>query len=103
MTANAHPAIRTFEQVYGAEGLDQEGIKLITLAPDVEGVMDCVEELTRRGVTVSIGHRLVIHLRLCGCSFWLDVEADEGISDASLQVASEAVDKGARMITHLFK
>jgi N-acetylglucosamine-6-phosphate deacetylase len=27
--------------------------------------------------------------------------ADE--SDASLQVASEAVDKGARMITHLFK
>jgi N-acetylglucosamine-6-phosphate deacetylase len=25
------------------------------------------------------------------------------ISDASLQVASEAVDKGARMITHLFK
>lgn len=26
-----------------------------------------------------------------------------GISDASLQVASEAVDKGARMITHLFK
>lgn len=60
MAATGQPPISTFEQVYGAEGLDQEGIKLITLAPDVEGVMDCVEELTRRGVTVSIGHRSVI-------------------------------------------
>jgi N-acetylglucosamine-6-phosphate deacetylase len=57
MTATTSPPIQTFEQVYGAEGLDQEGVKLITLAPDVEGVMGCVEELTRRGVTVSIGHR----------------------------------------------
>jgi N-acetylglucosamine-6-phosphate deacetylase len=60
MTATGTPPIQTFEQVYGAEGLDQEGVKLITLAPDVEGVMDCVEELTRRGVTVSIGHSCVI-------------------------------------------
>lgn len=68
------------ERVYGRSSLDQLGVKLITLAPDVEGVMDCVENLSQRGVTVSIGH-----------------------SDASLEVAVQAVEKGARMITHLFK
>jgi N-acetylglucosamine-6-phosphate deacetylase len=66
--------------VYGAASLDQGGVKLITLAPDVEGIMDCVPNLAARGVTVSIGH-----------------------SDASLDVGIEAVAKGARMITHLFK
>ncbi|ORY34266.1 N-acetylglucosamine-6-phosphate deacetylase, putative [Naematelia encephala] len=79
MTASSNPPIDTVEKVYGAAGLDQQGVKLITMAPDVEGVMDCVENLSKRGVTVSIGH-----------------------SDATLEVATEAVDKGARMITHLF-
>lgn len=59
MTASSSPPIKTFEKVYGAAGLDQEGVKMVTLAPDVEGVMGCVEELTARGVTVSIGHRWV--------------------------------------------
>jgi len=59
MKASSNPPIATFEKVYGKEGLDQEGVKMVTLAPDVEGVMGCVEELTGRGVTVSIGHRLV--------------------------------------------
>jgi N-acetylglucosamine-6-phosphate deacetylase len=31
-------------------------IRIITLAPEVEGVMDCIPELVRRGVTVSMGH-----------------------------------------------
>lgn len=53
---------------------------MITAAPDVEGVMECVENLVERGVTFSIGH-----------------------SDASLEVAQAAVDRGANMITHLFK
>ena len=57
MTAASSPPMQSFEKVYGKEGLDQEGVKMVTLAPDVEGVMGCVEELTRRGVTVSIGHR----------------------------------------------
>ncbi|KAL7419287.1 N-acetyl-glucosamine-6-phosphate deacetylase [Cryptotrichosporon argae] len=76
-TATA-PPMRAFDDVYGP-GLDQDGVKMITLAPDVEGVMGCVAGLTARGVVVSIGH-----------------------SDASLDVAAEAVDRGARMITHLF-
>jgi N-acetylglucosamine-6-phosphate deacetylase len=72
--------LEVVERVYGKSSIDQPGVKLITLAPDVEGVMDCVANLSERGVTVSIGH-----------------------SDATLDVAVEAVEKGARMITHLFK
>jgi N-acetylglucosamine-6-phosphate deacetylase len=50
-------AIRSFEEVYGAAGLDQEGVKIITAAPDVKGVLGSAEELRERGVTLSIGHR----------------------------------------------
>jgi N-acetylglucosamine-6-phosphate deacetylase len=57
MTASSNTPMQTFDNVYGKEGLDQEGVKIVTLAPDVEGVMDCVEGLAARGVTVSIGHR----------------------------------------------
>lgn len=57
MVASDDPPIETLERVYGKAGLDQDGVKLITLAPDVEGVMGCIPELTQRGVTVSIGHR----------------------------------------------
>jgi N-acetylglucosamine-6-phosphate deacetylase len=32
---------------------------MITLAPDVEGIMGCIDGLAKRGVTVSIGHRWV--------------------------------------------
>ncbi|WVQ82742.1 N-acetylglucosamine-6-phosphate deacetylase [Cryptococcus sp. DSM 104549] len=71
--------IEAFDKVYGTAGLDQPGVKIITLAPDVEGVMGCIPALVERGVTVSIGH-----------------------SDATLEQAEEAMDKGARMITHLF-
>lgn len=75
-----HAPVQIMERVYGASSLDQPGVKLITLAPDVEGVMDCIPDLARRGVTVSIGH-----------------------SDATLEVGMQACEKGARMITHLFK
>lgn len=80
LTASTMPPIAAFDKVYGKDGLDQPGVKMITAAPDVEGVMGCVEDLTRRGVTFSIGH-----------------------SDADLEQAQGAVDRGARMITHLFK
>jgi N-acetylglucosamine-6-phosphate deacetylase len=48
--------MKSFNDVYGQEGLDQDGVKILTVAPDVEGVMECLEELTERGVVVSIGH-----------------------------------------------
>lgn len=80
LTATTDPAIEAFDNVYGKDGLDQDGVKMITAAPDVEGVMACVEPLTKRGVTFCIGH-----------------------SDANLEQAQMAVNYGANMITHLFK
>ena len=59
MTASGSDPVRTVEKVYGREGLDQPGVKLITMAPDVEGIMDSIPNLSERGVTVSIGHRSV--------------------------------------------
>lgn len=36
------------------------GVRMITAAPEVDGVMDAIGELTKRGVVFSIGHRQVI-------------------------------------------
>jgi hypothetical protein len=48
--------------VYGADALRDgfDGVRVITAAPEIEGVIPAIEELTRRGVTCSIGHRFVI-------------------------------------------
>jgi N-acetylglucosamine-6-phosphate deacetylase len=65
---------KSFEQLYGAENLadaedwlmnqgtstgegEEIGVRIITAAPEVEGVMDSISELTKRGVVFSIGHR----------------------------------------------
>jgi hypothetical protein len=62
----------TFEDVYGAENLvDKEdwlmasesqavGVRMITVAPEIDGVMNAIIELTKRGVVFSIGHRLAL-------------------------------------------
>ncbi|CAG8533916.1 17168_t:CDS:2 [Dentiscutata heterogama] len=69
-----------FAKVYelNSEGKDQI-VKIATVAPEVEGVLDSVEDLVRAGVTVSLGH-----------------------SSATVAQAESAVEKGARFITHLF-
>ncbi|KAI0919327.1 hypothetical protein AcV5_002278 [Taiwanofungus camphoratus] len=83
----------SFEAVYGAENLvDQEdwlmagaggddsvGVRIITAAPEIEGVMPTVEEVTKRGLVFSIGHSI-----------------------ATTDIATAAVERGARLITHLF-
>ena len=38
-------------------GDEHVGVRVITAAPEVDGVMSSIEELTRRGVVFSIGHR----------------------------------------------
>lgn len=65
---------KSFEQLYGAENLadaedwlmnqgtsisegEEIGVRIITAAPEVEGVMDSISELTKRGIIFSIGHR----------------------------------------------
>jgi N-acetylglucosamine-6-phosphate deacetylase len=54
-------------------------VRLVTLAPEVEGAMAAIRQLTAAGVIVSVGH-----------------------SDATAQQVSDAATDGARMVTHLF-
>jgi N-acetylglucosamine-6-phosphate deacetylase len=76
----AHPAHdleprgAAFERVCAMPAL-----RMITLAPELDGALQAVAALNARGVTVSIGH-----------------------TEASMEQAQAAVDAGARMFTHTF-
>jgi N-acetylglucosamine-6-phosphate deacetylase len=54
-------------------------LKVITLAPEMEGAHDLIRQLVSRGVVVSIGH-----------------------TDATYDEVSSAIDLGARHVTHCF-
>jgi N-acetylglucosamine-6-phosphate deacetylase len=54
-------------------------VKLMTIAPEVDGALELISEAAKRGVTVSIGH-----------------------SDATLEQARAGVNAGARHATHTF-
>jgi N-acetylglucosamine-6-phosphate deacetylase len=56
-----------------------EAVRLVTLAPELPGAQDLITALRGRGVAVSLGH-----------------------SGASAEVASSALDAGARLVTHVF-
>ncbi|KAF8756718.1 Amidohydrolase family [Rhizoctonia solani] len=73
--------ISSFEAVYGSTALDKHtgGVRIITAAPELEGVLGSVAPLAERGVVVSIGHSI-----------------------APTPIATAAVAHGARLITHLF-
>lgn len=65
---SAPDGFSSFESAYGAHNLvDSEdwlmatdgecGVRIITAAPEIRGVMGAVNELSKRGVVFSIGHR----------------------------------------------
>ena len=54
-------------------------LRLVTLAPEVDGALAAVATLAAAGVLVSVGH-----------------------SDATARQVADAADAGARMVTHLF-
>jgi len=56
-----------------------ESVRIITIAPELDGAVDATRALTARGVTVSLGH-----------------------SAATLDQVRACVDAGASMVTHLF-
>jgi N-acetylglucosamine-6-phosphate deacetylase len=70
------PTLETFQKLWEAS---RGCIKLITIAPEVEGAKAVIAEATARGVCVSIGH-----------------------SDADLKAAQDGVAAGARHATHTF-
>jgi N-acetylglucosamine-6-phosphate deacetylase len=54
-------------------------VRMMTLAPELDGGLDLVRALTERGIVVSLGH-----------------------TDADVATANAAFDRGARAITHLY-
>jgi N-acetylglucosamine-6-phosphate deacetylase len=58
---------------------DAGPVRMMTLAPELDGGLDLVEALAARGVVVSLGH-----------------------TDADARTAGAAFDRGARAITHLY-
>lgn len=70
------PSIELFDRMWQAA---RGQIKLMTVAPEVPGAIELVEEAVRRGVCVSIGH-----------------------SNAESETALRAIRAGARHATHTF-
>ncbi|KFP97371.1 Putative N-acetylglucosamine-6-phosphate deacetylase, partial [Haliaeetus albicilla] len=81
----AHPehCLRTFEAGAFQDLLATYGsldcVRIVTLAPEMKRSSEVIQELTKRGICVSLGH-----------------------SVANLSQAEEAVQHGATFITHLF-
>lgn len=73
----------TFESVYGPSALQDQTeltirstngvsstsappfVRMITAAPEIEGVISAIQKLSKRGVVCSIGHRFVNYLSSC--------------------------------------
>lgn len=70
------PKVETFERLWQAA---RGNIRLMTLAPELEGAIELTGAATARGVCVSLGH-----------------------SDADLAATERAMEAGARHATHIF-
>ena len=70
------PSLQAFEQFWEAS---RGHIKVLTIAPELEGARQLISEASRRGVCVSMGH-----------------------SDADLQATQAGIAAGARHTTHTF-
>jgi N-acetylglucosamine-6-phosphate deacetylase len=70
------PTLAMFDRFWQAS---RGQIRIMTIAPELEGAMEVIAEAVRRGVCVSMGH-----------------------SDADYHSARNAVDAGARHATHTF-
>ena len=70
------PSVSVFNELYEAS----EGhLKIITIAPELEGALDVIKEAVKKGIAVSAGH-----------------------SDATYEETLKAVDAGVSRITHTF-
>ncbi|WRT64132.1 uncharacterized protein IL334_001061 [Kwoniella shivajii] len=77
----------SLEEIYGGNNVDSkpnveeagEFVKMITLAPDVKGILHVIPDLKLRGWKISLGH-----------------------TNASTEQALEGIRRGATLLTHLF-
>jgi N-acetylglucosamine-6-phosphate deacetylase len=79
-----HPGMHPVERLrVPADGVpdwvEHPVVRLVTIAPELPGALELIERLAGQGVVVSLGH-----------------------SGASADVAREAIDAGASMVTHVF-
>lgn len=76
-----HPAAfrRDPDQALAERLLDTGRVTYVTLAPELPGALELVDHLHARGVTVSLGH-----------------------TDATVEEAQAAFERGVRTVTHLF-
>ncbi|KAG0073643.1 hypothetical protein BGZ90_011424, partial [Linnemannia elongata] len=69
LQASAKNGYADFKDVYGLEGEtpeaqnklshdNQNSVKIITCAPELEGIMDSIPDLVKAGITVSVGHSM---------------------------------------------
>jgi N-acetylglucosamine-6-phosphate deacetylase len=70
------PSIEVFDKFWQAA---RGHVRLMTIAPELDGALELIAEASRRGVCISLGH-----------------------SDADLQTTRKAVAAGARHATHTF-
>lgn len=70
------PKLPTFDRLWQAA---RGNIKILTIAPELDGAAELIAEATRRGVCVSLGH-----------------------TDADFDTSRRAVELGARHATHTF-
>ena len=72
-------SVSDVESMYGEDNVEKDLVSIVTLAPELDIHSNVVRSLTKRGIVVSLGH-----------------------SEASLKQGEQAVESGARFITHLF-
>jgi N-acetylglucosamine-6-phosphate deacetylase len=70
------PTLAAFERFWEAA---RGRIRMLTIAPEIDGAMEVIAEASRRGVCVSLGH-----------------------SDADLRTCERGIEAGARHATHTF-
>src|SRR5262249_34796792 len=70
------PSVQMFDRFWQAA---RGHVRMITIAPELEGAMEVIAAAVSRGVLVSLGH-----------------------SDATMDSARAAIDAGARHVTHTF-
>ncbi|EIW72457.1 hypothetical protein TREMEDRAFT_58621 [Tremella mesenterica DSM 1558] len=79
--AVVNEGLTDFENMYGSEAVapNREMVRIVTVAPDVQGVLPCIPELSERGITVALGH-----------------------TNATTEQALQGIINGATLLTHIF-